>query len=790
MITNYLKVGIRNIQKNKLAAFINTTGLALSVGCCLVVFVFIDWSFHMDTFHTKLDRLYVLEKVAGQNGEQSYEGPSPAPMAEMLQNEFPQIKNTSRINFVDAIIKEGDRVFHQSVSFVDDSFYDMFDFPVKWGSRNTFTDPNGIVLTEGLSEMLFGNVNSIGKIVNIRFNQNGQEFVENFNVTGVFEKKPYEASFYFSALIPFKKMPSLDSNYQDDWSKNVEMTFIETTNETTILPKPEQIKKYVNLYNEANKNNPIVGYHFQPLKSMNLHSYKLSSTRFFNTHILGLFMLVFIALAVLVMTCFNYMNIAIASASNRVKEIGMRKSMGSTRGQIIFQFLMENFILCTIGVVLGLILARTLFIPWFSQGAGFDLTEKLFTNIRVWISLGCLLLLTILGGSAYPAFYISALNPVNIVKGNFNLGSTNRFRKVLLGFQFFLTFIGISMSLSFIRDNQNTMARSWGYEPLNNIVTEIPAGNKYELLTSELKSNKNIHSVTGSVQPLGKWSKQLLVKTEGKDLSVQCLQALPGFATQLGIEITNGRDLSDEIESDKTKSILVNQAFLKERNWDTGIGKTIEYNNNKYLIVGETNDFRFENYEKKMNPLIVMGCHPSEIVYTYIKTKSHILSAPHTIIENEWKKTFPDTPFEYFYQETVFDQYYAGAQQIISVMSMSSLIMVIISIAGIFGLALLVLAKKMKEISVRKVLGAGTIQISFQILKEFLQAILIAFIFGIPISYFFTYSIFVVFTPESDISPFPFIISFIALVSMTIISVVWHLYKAFVANPTEYLKDN
>jgi ABC-type antimicrobial peptide transport system permease subunit len=191
-----------------------------------------------------------------------------------------------------------------------------------------------------------------------------------------------------------------------------------------------------------------------------------------------------------------------------------------------------------------------------------------------------------------------------------------------------------------------------------------------------------------------------------------------------------------------------------------------------------------------MSPLIVMGCLSSEIVYTYIKTKSHILSAHHTIIENEWKKTFPDTPFEYFYQETVFDQYYAGAQQIISVMSMSSLIMVIISIAGIFGLALLVLAKKMKEISVRKVLGAGTIQISFQILKEFLQAILIAFIFGIPISYFFTNSIFVVFTPESDISPVPFIISFFALMFMTIMSVVWHLYKAFVANPTEYLKDN
>jgi putative ABC transport system permease protein len=354
MITNYLKVGIRNIQKNKLAALINVIGLALSVGCCLVVFVFIDWSFHLDTFHDKLDRLFVIEKIINKNGEQSYEGSSPAPLAEILKNEFPQIKNTSRLAYVDGIIKVRDKVFHQSISFADDSFYDMFDFPFKWGSENTFTDPNGIVLTEELSELLFGKENSTGKTVNIRFNNNGQEIIENFNVTGVFEKKPYEASFYFSALIPFKKMPSLGMNYQDDWSRNVEMTFVETINETGTLPQPEQTKKYLNLYNEANKNNPILGYHFQPLKSMNLHSYKLSNTRFFSSHIVGLFMLGFIAMGVLIMTCFNYMNIAVASVSNRVKEIGVRKSMGSTRWQIIFQILMENFILCSLGVVLGL----------------------------------------------------------------------------------------------------------------------------------------------------------------------------------------------------------------------------------------------------------------------------------------------------------------------------------------------------------------------------------------------------------------------------------------------------
>lgn len=789
MIRNYLKIGLRNLLKYRMASVINIGGLALAVGCCLVVFVFLDWSFHLDTLHTKLDRIHVLEKVANKNGQQVFQGPSPAPMGEILRNQFPQIKNTARVNFVGGVIKEGDRVFRQTVSFVDDSFYEIFDFPIKWGNKSAFTDPNGIILTEELSEMLFGNANPLGKNVNIRFNQNGQEFIENFTVKGVFAKKPYETSFYFSALIPFKKMASLAMNYEGDWSKNVEMTFIETEKETSSLPSDAQLKPYLNLYNTANKDNPIVAFHFQALKTMNLHSYQLGPTRFFNTHIIGLIMLGSIAIAILLMVCFNYMNIAVASASQRLKEIGVRKSMGSSRKQIIFQFLMENTILCTVGVAMGVMLARAVFIPWFSQIASFDLTQKLFTNNRLWMALGGLLLLTVLGGSAYPSLYISSLKPISIVKGNLTLGSRNRFRKVLLGFQFFLTFVGLSMALAFIRENQITRAKSWGYEPANNVVTKLTAGHGYDLLKSELKTNNKIASVTGSVQPLGNWSKQLVVRIEGKPQTVHGLQALPNFATSMGIKIENGRDLNENIESDKTASVLVNQAFLNQMNWKTGIGKTIEYETKKYLIVGETNDFRFENFESKVEPLILMGCQPTDVQFAYIKTNNSLLTAAHMTIEGIWKKTFPDTPYEYYYQDTVFDQYYGGFMQVIRVLSAASLIMVIVSITGIFGLALLILARKMKEISVRKVLGAGMGNISFQILKEFLAAIIVAFVVGVPISYLLTNSIFVQFSPESQVSFFPLVVTLGGLLVMVLLSVLWHLYKAFVANPTEFLKS-
>jgi putative ABC transport system permease protein len=786
---NYFKLGWRNLLKNKLSSIINIVGLGLAVGCCLVVFVFLDWSINQDNFNSKLDKLYVVERIAEKDGNQQLWADSPAPMGQMLKNDFPQVKNTTRLDAVSAVIKQGDNVFREEVSFVDNAFYNMFDFPVKWGSRQTFIEQDGIVLTEELSEKLFGKENSVGKNVNIRFNNNGHEIVENFTVKGVFEKQPQETSFYFSALIPFSKMASLGVNKIDDWSQPVNITFLETEKESSVLPNINQSKKYVDLYNEANKDSKIAAYHFQPLKSMNFHSYKVTNSRFFGTHIIGLIMLLAIAVSILLLVCFNYMNIAIASASSRLKEIGIRKVMGSNRKQIIFQFILENLILCIVGVMIGLFLAKFIFLPWFSQIANIDLAQNLFENAHAWWALLALIFITVLGGSAYPSIYISALKPISIVKGNLVLGSKNRFRKILLGCQFLFTFLGISMALAFIQENKVSRAKPWGYEPANNVVVKLEDSTNFQLFKTALKSNHKVTSVTGAVQPIGNYTKQLVVKSEGKEQTIQSISALPGFASQLGIKIVRGRDLSESFETDKSVSALVNQAFLKQMKWESGIGKTIEYDNKKYSIIGEVNDFRFENFQNKVQPLVLLGCRPEDVKFVYVKTKPGLLSNAHFSIEKIWKKIFPNLPFDYYYQDTVFDGYFMGFTQVAQVMSAASLIMIIVSIFGIFGLALLILGKKMKTLNIRKVLGAGMRSISFQIIKEFLSPICFALLIGLPVSYLLTKSIFMLVTPESKVSFYPLIISVIGLVAMTVLSLLWHLNKAFTANPTTYLKD-
>ncbi|MEP6750114.1 MAG: ABC transporter permease, partial [Bacteroidota bacterium] len=384
MFKNYFKTAWRNLRKNRLSSSINIVGLGLAVGCCLVMFVFINWQINQDDFQIKRNKIYVVERIESKDGNQQLWANSPAPIGPMLKIDYPQIENYARLNLMDATIKQGDNVFNEPVSFVDSSFYDMFNFPVKWGNKKTFRDPEGIVLSEELSEKLFGKENPVGKNVFANFNATGKEEAGNFIVKGVFEKRPAESSFYFSALIPFSKLAALGINTNDDWERHVSITFLEATTESSTLPNTAQSKKYVDLYNAANKENKIAGYNLQPLKSMPFHSYKVNLSQFHSTNIIGNIMLSAIALSILILVCFNYMNIAIASASGRLKEIGVRKVLGSNRKQIIFYFLIENFILCMIGVILGVLLANFLFIPWFSQFANINLSQNLFLNTSIW----------------------------------------------------------------------------------------------------------------------------------------------------------------------------------------------------------------------------------------------------------------------------------------------------------------------------------------------------------------------------------------------------------------------
>jgi putative ABC transport system permease protein len=789
MIKNYFKLGFRNLAKNRLSSSINILGLALAVACCLVVFKFFDYSMHTDSFDKKINNLFVVERISNANGNEQTWGNSPEPMGPMLKADFPQVKNMARLNFTGVVIKQGDDVFKESVTFTDNSFYQMFDYPVKWGNKQSFTDQDGIVLTEELSEKLFGKVNSVGKSINLIFKNNDAPKLVSFTVKGVFAKRPAESSFYFSALVPYSKMVSLGMSKPGDWKASTSITFIEAENEAAFAPIQKAAGKYLKLYNAANPDDKIAAYNFQPLRNIGFHANNVNNSYFFSANIAGYIMLLVIGIATLLLVYFNYMNIAIAAASARLKEIGIRKVMGSRRKQIIFQFIFENLILCTLGVGIGLFLAKFISLPLFSQVCSVDLTVDLFNNYRTWFALIALIIVSALSGATYPAVYISAFNPVSIMKGNSKTGSNNRFRKTLLGLQFFLAFLAISTALAFMQETSRVKGKPWGYDPSNNVVVKLDKTTSFQSFTDELKNTANVVSVTGAQEALGSYTRQLVINAGGEKQTVNTISALPGFAKQMGISISKGRDLRKDFATDPANSVLVNQAFLNQMHWQTAIGKTIDYQGHLFTVVGEMNDFHFEDFHSAISPLLLFGCTPADVNYVYVKTNAGLFSNAHTVVQKVWKKVSPNSPFEYYYQDSVFNGYFNGFTQVSQVLTAASIIMMIISISGIFGLALLILGKKMKEISVRKVLGAGVGNIIYLINKEFLFAIGIALVIGLPFSYWMTGSLFKILSTDSSASFAPLIFSLFGLLLMTALSVSWHIYKANTANPTKYLKD-
>ena len=436
MLRNYFKIGLRNIMKNKMAAFINAFGLALAVGCCLVVFKFASWYFNRDVFHENRESIYVVERLVNEDGNLGYWGDTPEPLGPALKEDWATVENQTRYTHSGGIFRYQNQVFNEWITFVDDSFYEIFDFPVKWGDPATFGERQGIVLSERAAERYFGERNPVGEQITIRFNINGKDQDEKFTVQGVFDAFPKSATFSFNILLPYERKQQIFPENFNEWDQHTAATFLLIRDPGAAEKLPTQIGEYVNRYNANNdKNWKTERFHLQPLTKMLAHSVDVNRSTFDSAHIAGLIMLVIIVLALLSLACFNYMNIAVASASTRVKEIGVRKVMGGNRPQIVVQFLVENLILCTGAVFLGVLMANFLFFPWFNSISDFhfvfslDLTD----NVWIWLFILSLIGITTLGGTAYPAFYISSFLPVTVLSNKLKFGGKKSLPKNLIG---------------------------------------------------------------------------------------------------------------------------------------------------------------------------------------------------------------------------------------------------------------------------------------------------------------------------------------------------------------------
>lgn len=788
MLKKYFLLGFRTLAKRKLYSFINIAGLSLALGCSLVCFAFVSFFYGADQFHTKVDRLFTIQTVANHQGKEEVNGKSPLPLGQALED-LSQVEGIVRVNRKSGLITVGDETFEDTFTFADADFFKFFTFPLQSGDVNEWGKPSSLVLDQASAKKYFGNSSALGQAVILRFTDtNGKEVTESFTVTGVAAEFPKNASFRFRMLLPFEFQTRLGMQV-DDWRKPCDATFVLVKSPEDIQPVITQAQSYISTYNSFNPDLPLERFHFESLKTASLNSYKVSGDVFSGAPKLVFMVLFVISFFLVVMACFNYMNIAIAQSTYRLKEIGVRKVMGSNRLQLIAQFLAENLVLCVLALVVGVLLAQTVLLPGFSNlfGLSFEIN---FANPILWITLVGLLAISAIGGAGYPALYISKFQPGQVLKDKARITGKNLFRRSLLSFQFFLSYFSITTAIAFILNADFQRSKSWGYNPDNKIIVHIDQPDHFVALRNELERFPSVTSVSGSVESLGKSTDQELIKVGEEHYSVNSLHVGDRYISSMGLELVKGRSFNEQLESDFRESVLINEAFAAKFNWDNPIGQQFEIDSVKYHVIGEVKDFHYEPFTERIEPLLFTLVSESNYNYLVATTTPGSADDVNSTIQSSWKKIAPERPLVSYYQNTVFDNAFREFDTATNVMTSTAFITIFIAIIGLFGLTSLTLARKLKELSIRKVLGGSTSELGWVLNKEIVWLMGIACAAGIPLSYFFLKSfLLTVSRYVLPLGPSLFIgtLTILAVLAATTVSI--HVYRIATMSPVKNLRE-
>lgn len=791
MLKSYFKIAYRNLFKNKLFAVINVLGLALAIGCSIVVYVFIEDQYGRDAFHENGERIFMAENVINRNGQQQLWGDSPMPLGPALLADFPQVKRAVRIDDRRGTVRYGDKVFSDRIRFVSPDFLHMFTFPLKYGNKDALQDESAIILSEQRAIRLFGEENPMGKQISIKFSD---EHIELFTVRGVAEKFPLKASFGFEYLVNFNKLLATGMTRLDDWKDYTHGTFIELHDAKDISVIAAGMDKYIQLQNSVNAEWPVAALPFDNLLDLSMKSYQIRRDISDGSTPHARYILSLVGTFLLLLACFNYMNIAVASAARRLKEIGIRKVVGSRKFQLVNQFLGENILTCFLALILGVVLAKFFFLPGFNHilldpGEN-QLTLNVAENIWIWVFFAGLLMFTGLVAGAYPAFYISKFQPVSIFRGTQKFGGRNLLTRALLTFQFVISFLLISASIIFAQNAAYQASLDWGYNQEEVVVVPLNGKSQYAQFRNEVMKYPHIMEMAGSQNHIGYSRNVEISRIEGKEYEIYRLGVDHNYFNTMGVNLKSGRLFEADLQTDD-RNIIINEELAKQFDWDEPIGQQIYFDSAAYYVVGVVENYHHDDFEDKIDPTM-FRLQPDEAAFRYLSVRAGagkvIETADH--LKATWKQLFPDDEYRGFIQSDTFEDFYREIDGIKTFFIAIAVIALVISCMGLFGLVSLIIAKRMKEMSIRKVLGANILHVSNLINKQFVYLLLLASIIAAPVGYFMLKGLLDdVYAYHVTITQWPFLFAMGLLFLTAIVTVSSQIYKMAVSNPVDALRN-
>lgn len=791
MFKNYLRIASRQLVKNWRHTLINVIGLSLALACCVVAYLNHDFAYGFDDFHENGDEIYRVNSIRIVADQPQLWGLTPMPLGPTLEAEFPFIEDAVRVSESSAVVQFGQNVFNEDVYFAEAGFFDMFTVPLRFGSESALANPGEMVITPGIVEKYFDVENPVGELMTLRFGDEERTFA----VGAVTEESPLNSSFQFGFLLPYETLRIFNED-MDSWGRWGLVTFVRSSDAAAVATLPDQLSTQVALQNAARPDWIISEFVFVPFPEMYLGSNDVRYHMLMGAvHPAAVVSPAIIAVLLLLMACFNFMNTAIAFAGKRLREIGVRKVLGGERRGLIIQFLGESMLQCVLAFVLALFLAEIFAPAYSSLWPNLDLQINYGENISLFVFLGCLLLVTGLIAGGYPAYYISGFSPVNVLKGRQQLIGLNRFSKGLLTFQLANAIIVVLASVVFTLNARYQETADVGFDREHTLMLQLGDADRFPAFRDAMNENPDITSVAGSRSHVA-WSRfGTVVETppsEGRDPvrgEASLLRVGPDYLTTMGLRLMDGRLFNAERETDFEEAVIINQTFAQEFGYASAVGESVLLDSTRYSIVGVIEDYQMNGFWEPVAPAAFSLARPDQYIYLTASFRPDRTAQVDEFIQTAWKRLVPDEPFNGGLMKDRFAEAAQVNTGIRTTFTYIAFLAIIIAAAGLFSLMSLAISRRTKEIGIRKVLGASAGGIGMLVNREFIVMMGIASVFAIGVGYFAMKALLdSIWAFHSGVGWLPPVAAIGGIVLIAVVTVGAQVYRVATDNPVKALR--
>ncbi len=806
MLKNYLKVAFRSLWKNKGFSAINIIGLSVGLATCLLIMLYVVDELSYDKFNAKADRTYRVDGDILFGGNHFVLAVAPEPMGPALKRDFPEVEQYCRFRSYGGMLvkKDNENVQESKVIYADSTLFDVFTLPMIAGDpRTALRDPKSVVVTERVAKKYFNTTDIVGKALVVND-------TSNLKITGVIKNLPAQSHFDFDFFVSFNG--SINDWEINNWVSNNENTYIILKKGSDPKALEAKLPPFVDKYmgpqamammniklEDFKKSGNYDRYSLTPLTAIHLHSNKVAELGA-NGNIQYVYIFSAIAIFILLIACVNFMNLSTARSSNRAKEVGVRKVLGSLRTNLVNQFLTESVVISMIALVIALMLAWAL-LPYFNSLSNKQIGIGLLSNPWLLPALLALMLVVGLLAGSYPAFFLSSFQPIVVLKGKLAGGFKKSWlRSTLVVFQFWISIVLIIGTIVIYNQLHYIQSKELGYDRQQVLVIENtdPLRGQARAFENDVIAMSGVQSATMTgFLPTSDWrSDSPLFQDASLDqksaISLQIWTVDDNYIPTLGMKITKGRNFSKQFPTDSS-GIILNESAARLLGSGDPVNKTLYYltdmKNKKVTamhVVGVVKDFNYNSLRETITPLALFyGDQTSKMA---IRVKTTNISGLISQIGNKWKAMAPGQPFAYSFMDEQFNNLYRTEQRISRISVTFSILAILIACLGLFGLVTYAAEQRIKEIGIRKVLGASVGNLVGMLSKDFLKLVAISALIAFPVAWWAMHSWLQDFAYRVHIEWWIFAIAGFFAVAIALLTVSFQAIRAALANPVKNLR--